>query len=74
MKKFLAQQQRLENDSGPVHVCVCVSLLVSACVYMLVCVSVHVSVRECACAKNVRARGLRFPGMEAVQLKFDGPI
>ena len=40
MKKFLAQQQRLENDSGPVHVCVCVSLLVSACV--------HDSVRECA--------------------------
>ena len=41
------------------------------------CACVHDSVRECAgvrVQKNVRARGLRFPGMEAVQLKFDGPI
>ena len=71
MKKFLAQQQRLENDSGPVHVCVCVHVSVRECA------CVHDSVRECAgvrVQKNVRARGLRFPGMEAVQLKFDGPI
>ena len=46
MKKFLAQQQRLENDSGPVHACVCVSLLVSACVHDSVRVQKRASKRS----------------------------